>query len=91
MVEIDGVPIESDPRGHLLVVRNRDVPGVVGRIGTILGNARVNIGGIQLGRGGADREPVSILDVDTEVPPRVLAEIEALDDILFVRAVTVQP
>jgi D-3-phosphoglycerate dehydrogenase len=43
LVELDAVPIEASPSGHLLFLRNRDVPGVVGRLGTILGRAGVNM------------------------------------------------
>ena len=43
MVRIDGYPIEAAPEGYFLVLHNRDVPGVVGAIGTILGQAGINI------------------------------------------------
>jgi len=90
LVEVDGVSIESRAVGHLLFVRNRDVPGVVGRIGTILGDASVNIAGIQLGRGSGGRDgAVSILEVDTPVPAEAVARIAALGDVLLVRAVEV--
>ena len=59
LVEVDGVRVECHLAGHLLFFRNSDVPGVVGRIGTILGEGGVNIAGIQLGRAGAAGEAVS--------------------------------
>ncbi len=89
LVEIDGVSIESRPSGHLLFFRNRDVPGVVGRIGTILGRAEVNIAGFQLGRPRGDSSAVSILNVDGPVPDDALEQIRAIDEILLVRAVSV--
>jgi D-3-phosphoglycerate dehydrogenase len=89
LVEIDGVSIEYRPRGHLLFFRNRDVPGVVGRIGTILGRASVNIAGIQLGRREGGTDAVSIIDVDGEVPAAALAEIRRIEEIVLVRAVKV--
>lgn len=85
LVEVDGVPIECSPTGHLLFLRNRDVPGVVGRIGTLLGAANVNIGGIHLGRFNAGEDAVSIVSVDGPVPNGVLAAIRALPEILVVR------
>jgi D-3-phosphoglycerate dehydrogenase len=88
-VEVDGVSLESFPRGHLLFFRNRDVPGVVGQIGTILGRARVNIAGFQLGRSGDGDHAVSIIDVDGPVPEAALEQIRALPEILQVRAVRV--
>jgi D-3-phosphoglycerate dehydrogenase len=86
-VEVDGVTIESRPQGHMLFIRNRDVPGVVGKIGTILGRSGVNIAGIHLGR-TADREgAVSIIDVDQPVPPEAISEIESFEEITRVRPV----
>jgi D-3-phosphoglycerate dehydrogenase len=89
VVEIDGMPIEARPEGHLLFFRNQDVPGVVGRIGTILGRAQVNIASIALGRPNDREMAVSIFGVDSEVPADVLAEIRRLPEVLLVRSVTV--
>jgi D-3-phosphoglycerate dehydrogenase len=89
LVEVDGVPIESRPQGHMLFIRNRDLPGVLGRIGTILGRAAVNIAGIHLGRMTEGGEAISILDVDSPVPAGAVAEIAALDEVLTVRTVEV--
>jgi len=89
VVEIEGMPIESRPEGHMLMIRNRDVPGVVGKIGTILGRSGVNIAGIHLGR-TTDREgAVSIVDVDHPVPAEAIAEIESFEEITRVRSVLV--
>ena len=55
IVEFDGLPIEFTPEGTLLVITNRDVPGVVGRIGTFLGERGVNIVDFDLARGRAGR------------------------------------
>jgi D-3-phosphoglycerate dehydrogenase len=89
LVEVDGVSIESDPTGHVLFLRNRDVPGVVGRIGTLLGEAGVNIAGIHLGRKRSGGDAVSIIRLDAEVPPPALTRLRELDDVVLVRAVTV--
>ena len=87
IVEVDGLAIEASPHGHLLFFRNRDVPGVVGRIGSILGRAGVNIAGIHLGRSAPGESAVSIVNVDTRVQAAVLGEIGALPEILRVRAI----
>jgi D-3-phosphoglycerate dehydrogenase len=89
LVEIDGVGIEARPDGRMLVIRNRDVPGVVGKVGTILGRARVNIAGIQLGRTRGPDGAVSIIAVDGPAPPEALADIAAIPEITLVRAVEV--
>jgi D-3-phosphoglycerate dehydrogenase len=55
IVAVDGLPIEFNPEGTLLVITNRDVPGVVGRIGTLLGERGVNISDLGLARGREGR------------------------------------
>jgi D-3-phosphoglycerate dehydrogenase len=87
LVEVDGVTLESRPSGHLLVFRNRDVPGVVGKIGSILGQADVNIAGIQLGRFQDGESAVSIITVDGPVPADALDQIRSIDEIVLARAV----
>jgi D-3-phosphoglycerate dehydrogenase len=89
VVEVDGLPIESRPEGYMLLIHNRDVPGVVGKIGTILGRSGVNIAGIHLGR-TSDREgAISIIDVDQPVPSEAIEEIESFEEITRVRSVRV--
>jgi len=88
LVEVDGLTIESRPEGHMLFVRNRDVPGVVGKIGTILGRSGVNIAGIHLGRTADQEGAISIIDVDLPVPPDI-SEIESFEEITGVRSVFV--
>ena len=51
LLRYDGIDIEAPLQGTLVVIRNHDVPGVVGRIGTILGEHQVNIANFALGRG----------------------------------------
>jgi D-3-phosphoglycerate dehydrogenase len=89
LVEVDGMSIESRPDGHMLFLRNRDVPGVVGKIGTILGKAGVNIAGLQLGRSRGGDTAMSIIGIDTAVPRAAIDEIERMDEIVLVRTVSV--
>jgi D-3-phosphoglycerate dehydrogenase len=89
IVEIDGVAIEVRPEGHMLMFRNRDVPGVVGKIGSVLGRAGVNIAGIQLGRHEEGHRAVSVILLDQAVPEAALREIAAIDEILVARAIEV--
>ncbi|HXV75768.1 MAG TPA: phosphoglycerate dehydrogenase [Candidatus Polarisedimenticolaceae bacterium] len=89
LVEIDGLPIESTLDGHMLFIRNRDVPGVVGKIGTILGRDGVNIAGIHLGRTDGTNGAVSIVDVDSRPSESAITEIGSFDEITLVRAVAV--
>jgi len=88
-VEVDGLYIEARPEGHRLVLRNRDVPGVIGQVGTILGRRGVNIAGLQLGRPRGNEHAVSIINVDDTVPADALAEVRAVKEVVRVRQVSI--
>ena len=81
IVEVDGYGMEAHPSGWLLVLTNDDVPGVIGRIGTLFGTHGINIAGMQLGRKAPGGRAVSILNLDGAVPDPVLAELRALPSI----------
>jgi D-3-phosphoglycerate dehydrogenase / 2-oxoglutarate reductase len=81
IVEVDGYRMEAHPAGWMVVFTNEDVPGVIGRIGTLFGAHRINIAGMQLGRRAPGGHAVSILNLDSPVPDHVLAELRALPNI----------
>ncbi len=87
IVRIDGYPLEALPSGWMLIFSNLDVPGVIGRIGTLCGRHQVNIAGMQLGRERRGGRAVSILNLDDPVPEPVLAEIRAMPDIVFAKLI----
>ena len=72
-VEVDGAALEAVPRGSLLVITNRDEPGVIGAIGNVLGKAGVNISRMHLGLDGKDA--LSLVNVDQTVPQEVLEQL----------------
>jgi D-3-phosphoglycerate dehydrogenase len=78
LVEIFGIKVEAELAGEMLYVVNDDQPGFIGRLGTTLGEAGVNIGTFQLGRRATGGEAVLLLSVDEHVPENVIAEIKAL-------------
>jgi D-3-phosphoglycerate dehydrogenase len=86
-VAIDGFSLEAVPQGYMLVFANLDVPGVVGRIGTLCGRYGINIAGMQLGRERRGGRAVSILNLDDPMPPAALDEIRAMPDLVFARLV----
>ena len=86
-VAIDGFSLEAVPQGWMLVFANQDVPGVVGRIGTLCGRHGINIAGMQLGRERRGGRAVSILNLDDPMPPAALDEIRAMPDLVFARLV----
>ncbi len=88
MVELDRFLLDAIPEGHMLFTWHRDRPGVIGRIGTLLGDAGINISRLQLGLAREQSgEAVGVLNLDAAVPPPVLEALQGLPDI--VRAVTV--
>ncbi|HUN56570.1 MAG TPA: phosphoglycerate dehydrogenase [Candidatus Binataceae bacterium] len=78
MIRIDGFPIEAAPEGYFLVLHNRDVPGVVGAIGTILGQAGINIAGLELGRDRAGGTALSLVEVDGPVSASMLERLKTI-------------
>jgi D-3-phosphoglycerate dehydrogenase len=86
-VRIDGFSLEAVPAGYMLIFANLDVPGVVGRIGTLCGTHGVNIAGMQLGRERRGGRAVSVLNLDDPMPGPVLEEIRKMPDIVFAKLV----
>jgi D-3-phosphoglycerate dehydrogenase len=82
LTKIDGFRMEAVPEGHILMLHNRDVPGVVGRVGTLLGERGINIAGIELGRERAGGKALSLIHVDEPVPAEVLNELRTLPQIV---------
>jgi D-3-phosphoglycerate dehydrogenase len=82
LLGVDEIDIEVPLGGNLVYMRNRDVPGVVGKIGTLLGLHNVNIGNLALGRkelkDGA--EAIAVVQVDSPAPEAVLQEIAKLPE-----------
>jgi D-3-phosphoglycerate dehydrogenase len=81
LLEFDGIDIETPLEGNLLVCRNLDVPGVIGKIGTILGEHGVNIANFALGRERSGPKPVTALAVVQVDAPVSAAVLEALGTI----------
>jgi D-3-phosphoglycerate dehydrogenase len=87
ITEIDGFHIEATPGGHMLVMRNRDVPGVIGRVGTILGERGVNISRFHLGRRERGGEAMAVIEVDAPLADGTLAELRAFEPVISARQI----
>jgi D-3-phosphoglycerate dehydrogenase len=77
IVAIGGYTMDMIPEGYVIVSRHLDKPGVIGRASTILGQANINIAGMQVGRINPGQEAIMVLNVDSEVPPEIMDEIRA--------------
>ena len=78
LTRIDGYRVESVPEGYFLMLHNRDVPGVVGAIGTMLGQAGINIAGLELDRDRVGGTALSLIEVDGPVPSQVLEKLKTI-------------
>jgi D-3-phosphoglycerate dehydrogenase len=81
IVSVNSRPVEARPHGVVLVLENTDRPGIVGRIGTLLGNHGVNIATMSLSRNQAGGTALTVLNLDTAPSEQLLAEIRASGDI----------
>ncbi|MCA1815925.1 MAG: phosphoglycerate dehydrogenase [Acidobacteria bacterium] len=87
ITEINGFHVEAVPAGHVLVTRSRDVPGVIGRVGTILGARGVNISRFHLGRRTRGGEAIAVVETDARVDDETLAEILSTGQVFSARRV----
>jgi D-3-phosphoglycerate dehydrogenase len=87
ITEINGFHIEAIPHGHMLVMHNRDVPGVIGRVGTILGNSGVNISRFHLGRRERGGEAMAVIEIDARVGKEVVDELRNFEAIISARQI----
>ncbi|MES2308535.1 MAG: phosphoglycerate dehydrogenase [Verrucomicrobiota bacterium] len=88
IVEIDGYLLEAIPEGNLFIMQNVDRPGIVGWIGTLLGNHKVNIANMSLSRAEPGSAALSVLNLDTAPSEATLKEILADKDIRWVKVVS---
>jgi D-3-phosphoglycerate dehydrogenase len=89
IVAIDGYEIDAIPHGSMLVTRHHDVPGMIGRVGTILGEARINVSTMQVSREDAGGDAIMILSTDRHVEPATIERIRAIEGLKSVRALDV--
>jgi D-3-phosphoglycerate dehydrogenase / 2-oxoglutarate reductase len=89
LLGVDDIDVELPLEGNLVYIRNRDVPGVVGKVGTLLGRHNVNIGNLALGRRSHEMgaEAIAVVQVDSPAPEAVLQELRQLPEIQEVRGI----
>ncbi len=87
IVQVDSYHLDANPKGIVLIMQNRDVPGVIGQVGTILAAHNVNIGEWRMGRFEPGSEALSFINLDSEPPPPVLAALTQVPAIIQVRLI----
>jgi D-3-phosphoglycerate dehydrogenase len=86
IVRIADIAIEAELAPHMLYIRNRDEPGVIGRIGALLGDAKVNIATFTLGRRAKGGDALALIGIDGPVGEATLERLRALPGIVQVKA-----
>jgi len=85
IIQIKGIELECNFGPHMLYVTNNDKPGFVGRVGTILANAGINMGTFHLGRIAPGGDAISIIETDGEVPKAVMDEVGKVPNVIQVK------
>ena len=85
IVRLNSEPVEIDPSGVLFIMNNKDRPGIVGHIGTLLGRHDINIASMSLSRDKSGGQAMTVLNLDSVPPPDLLEEIHRDKDITNVR------
>ena len=85
---IDEFPVNVNPSRHMLFTRHRDMPGIIGQLGSLLGEHNVNIASMQVGRRIVRGDAVMVLSVDDPIPPSLLAIIHDIKGIQEAHPVT---
>lgn len=87
LVRINDFYLDADPNGFILMLNNRDVPGVVGSVGTLLGETKINIARLELGRERIGGMAISLIHVDDDIPGAVLERLRMLPSIVSAQLV----
>lgn len=86
IVELDGYEIDATPIGAMLMTQHADVPGMIGRVGTVLGNANINISTMQVSRNTVGGDAIMVLSTDRPADEETLAALRAIPSIASVRS-----
>ncbi len=78
VVEIKGIDIDAELGPNMLYVTNEDKPGFIGRLGSLLGDAGINIATFHLGRAAKGQEAICLVEVDGPIPAEVAAKVKAI-------------
>lgn len=87
IVQIDEFPIEAIPEGYMLILDNNDKPGVIGNIGNILGQNNINIAKMHFGRVKPGGKAITVVGIDSPVPPALLEQIKKLPNVLSAKQI----
>lgn len=87
IVQIDEYRMDALPEGIMLIMVSQDVPGVIGQVGTFLGQHHINIAEWRLGRNRPGDRALSVINLDTEISDHVMGELVELPEVVAIRQV----
>src|SRR5215469_11112571 len=95
LLHVDGIDVEAPLGENLIYMRNQDVPGVIGKVGTILGKHGINIANFSLGRrdeadAGVPREAIAVVQVDGSVPEAVVSELAGIPAVQHAKSIRLE-
>ncbi|MFH1724756.1 MAG: phosphoglycerate dehydrogenase [Elusimicrobiota bacterium] len=85
IVRLDHLFVDVSPKGKMLVLVNKDEPGVIGAVGTLLGRHRINIADMRVGRESPQGEAVMVITIDEDLTAELQSELKTLEGIKAVR------
>ena len=88
IIQIKEIDLEAGFGAHMLYVTNLDKPGFIGRLGTLLGDEKVNIANFNLGRFAPGIDAIALVEVDQPISDDVLVRVQALDDVVQAKRIS---
>jgi len=82
IVDFFGYALDFEPTKHVIALQNKDVPGIIGKVGSLLGENNINIGAMQWSRSKKGDKAVSFVSVDSEINDEILEKLRGLDGIM---------
>lgn len=85
LVEVNEIKLEAELGKNMLFINNEDKPGLIGDVGNVLGNAKVNIANFHLGRGKKKNDAVALVDIDEKISDKLLQKVQKLSSVKQVK------
>jgi D-3-phosphoglycerate dehydrogenase / 2-oxoglutarate reductase len=82
IIQLNGYTVDFVPQGSLLYIEHRDTPGIIGKVGAFLGERKINIATMHVGRKSAGGEAMMVLTFDSQLPEEIQKELVSIDDLL---------
>lgn len=86
LVQIKGINVDAELGPHMLYVTNEDKPGMIGNLGSVLGDNRINIATFALGRSAPGKDAIALIEIDGPIPPAVLEKVNKLPNVRQAKA-----